>query len=253
MLGAALLICLAAIGCGGNGVDIHSKGGGPTLVKWGAPAGGDPKGVVILLHGGGWQPNPSAYPGELALAGEMQKQGYATVVVGYDAGALGFQEIKDVYTRAQRRFPGVPICAHGISAGGHLGLMLAAREPGMACVIDVAGPTDLRTLKGQGGDEASDLAVNAFGADQLARWSPIRYADRIRAKVLVMLAATDPVVPVEQGREFARAHPGTRLVILPAGPVPDPVLHGAKITRAGAQYSLQEPFAFLSQAATQGN
>ena len=248
MLGAALLICLAAIGCGGNGVDIHSKGGGPALVKWGAPAGGDPKGVVILLHGGGWQPNPSAYPGELSLAGEMQKQGYATVVVGYDSGARGFQEIKDVYAKAQRSFPGVPICADGISAGGHLGLMLAAQEPGMACVIDIVGPTDLTTLKQQGGDEASDLAVAAFGEDQLAKWSPIRYANRIRARVLIMLAATDPVVPVEQGREFARAYPRTRLIVLPAGPTPDPLLHGARITRAGAQESLQEPLAFLSQA-----
>lgn len=118
LLGAALPISLAAIGCGGTGGDMHTSGG-QALVKWGKPADGTPKGVVILLHGGGWQPNPSAYPGELTLAGMMQKRGYATAVISYDAGAQGFQEIEGDYKQAQRRYPGVPICAHGISAGGH--------------------------------------------------------------------------------------------------------------------------------------
>jgi dienelactone hydrolase len=249
LLAVALTVALTAPGCGSSsGVDLHANEGAKPFVKWGKPSVGRPEGVVILLHGGGWQPNPSAYPGELSLAATMQKQGYATVVIGYDAGAQGFQEIEGVYRQAQRRYRGVPICAHGISAGGHLGLMLAAREPDLACVVDIVGPTDLTTLKDQGADEAYNLAVNAFGQDQLARWSPVRYANRIKAKVLILLAATDPVIPAEQGREFARAHPGTQLIVLPAGSTPFPVLHGAKVTPAGAQEALQEPFAFISQA-----
>lgn len=126
--------------------------------------------------------------------------------------------------------------------------MLAAKAPHLACVIDIVGPTDLTTLKSQGAHEANALAVNAFGEDQLARWSPIRYANRIKAKMLILLAATDPVIPVEQGWEFARVHLGTQLVVLPAGSTPVPVLHGAKVTPAGAREALQDPFLFLSQA-----
>ena len=245
-LAGALMMTLAMVGCGGSD-ETHPADGKP-FVKWGKPAGETPTGVVILLHGGGWQPNPRAYPGELTLASTLQGLGYATVVVGYGEGAEGFREIEQVYSQAQRRYPDLPICVHGISAGGNLGLMLASREPDLTCVADIAGPADLTSLKEQGGTEAHDLAVEAFGEDQLCRWSPIKYADRIKAKVLMVLAQTDPIVPVAQGREFTRARPETQLFVVPAGSTPDPVLHNATVTPAGAQAANQLTISFLAQA-----
>jgi dipeptidyl aminopeptidase/acylaminoacyl peptidase len=252
LLGAALLISLATIGCGGTNVDIKGSGH-QVAVKWGKPKGGqEPKGVVMLLPGGGWQPNKTAYLGLIPTAEELQSLGFATVVVGYGEGATGFQDVKQAYEKTRQRYPGLPICAQGVSAGGNLALMLAAREPGLTCVVGLATPTDLTALKDQGGDEAYDMAVTAFGEDQLANWSPIRYADRIKAKVLLINGENDPVDPVEQGREFARKRPQTELVILPEGSVPVPSLHGATVTPQAAQSAIQRGFFFLVQSLVEG-
>jgi dipeptidyl aminopeptidase/acylaminoacyl peptidase len=246
LLGATLLISLAAIGCGGNSVDIHTNGGKP-LLTWGKPAGGEPKGVLILLHGGGWQPSRDAYESEMPTAAQFQKLGYATVVIGYGEGATGFRQIEDVYSQVRRRYPGLPVCVHGFSAGGNLGLMLASRERGITCVLGIAAPTDLTTIKRQGGGEAYDLAVAAFGQNRLSAWSPVKYADRIHARVLLLTGETDPVVPAAQAREFARAVPGTQVDVVPAGSAPLVWLHGAKVDPVAAQAAAHRGFTFLVQ------
>lgn len=246
LVAATLLISLAAIGCGGNNVDIHTNGDQP-LVKWGKPAGGDPKGVVMLLHGGGWQPSRDAYESEMPTAAQFQKLGYETVVIGYSEGATGFRQIENVYSQVRRRYPGLRVCVHGFSAGGNLGLMLAARERGIACVLGIAAPTDLTTIKSQGGDEAHDLAVAAFGQNRLSAWSPVKFAGRIDAKVLLLTGESDPVVPAAQAREFAQAVPGTQVDTVPAGSVPLVWLHGAKVDPVAAQAAAQRGFTFLVQ------
>jgi acetyl esterase/lipase len=252
LLAAVLLIAVAAIGCGGNDVDIDSNGSKP-IVKWGNPAGDEsPKGVVMLLHGGGWQPSRSAFESELPTAELLQQQGYATVVVGYNAGAQGFQEIKGVYSKARKRYPGLSICVHGTSAGANLGLMLAAREPDLSCVLAIAAPTDLTTLKEQGGTEAYDLAKDAFGEDQLGKWSPVRYADRIDARVLLLNGQSDPVVPVEQAREFARARPETEVDVIPNGSTPLSWLHGATVDAAAGQAAIQRGYEFIVEGLSGG-
>jgi acetyl esterase/lipase len=248
LLAVAALITLTAIGCGG-GSDVDLNQATPKAeVKWGKPAGGDPKGVVILLHGGGWQPNRAAFEGEMPLAANLQQRGYATVVVGYGEGETGFRQVEQVFSKARKRYPDLPICAHGFSAGGTLALLLAAREPDLACVVGLVTPTDLTTVEDQGGDEVHDLAVKAFGEDQLGRWSPVRSADGIDAKVLLIPAQDDPIVPIAQAREFVRAHPETELDVIPAGPTPVDFLHGAGATPAGVQEATQHQFTFIDQA-----
>jgi acetyl esterase/lipase len=247
----ALAIALIAAGCGGNDQPLneHAEVNKPK-VDWGEPSGSDPNRVVILLHGGGWQPNPAGYQGMRRLAAVFRQRGYATVVIGYSAGAEGFRQIEGVYSKVQRRYPRLPICAFGESAGGNLSLMLATREPSLDCVVDLVGPTDLTTLRAQGSAEGNQLAVTAFGEDQLARYSPVRYADRIHAKVLMILSATDPIVPAAQGRELAKALPGSELIVLPPGPVP--WLHGAMVASGSADRATNAAQAFLQEATTSG-
>jgi acetyl esterase/lipase len=249
-LALGLIVALAVVGCGGgNDIDINPGTPKPRAVKWGKPTGGeDPKGVVILLHGGGWQPNRFAYEGEMPLAEELQERGYATVVVGYDAGERGFREIEGIYSKASKRYRGLPICVHGISAGGTYALLLAAREPRLDCVVGMVTPTDLTTLKEQGSDEVYDLAVTAFGEDELADWSPVNVADRIRAKVLLIPAQTDRFVPIAQAREFARARPATDLYVIPAGSTPVDWLHGAEVSSTGALEGVDRGFDFIEQS-----
>lgn len=246
-LAVSFAILLGASGCGG-GAEEETAYRTPKI-DWGSPAGVDPTGVMILIHAGGWQPDLAAYQAQRPQAAAAQAGGYATVMIGYSEGAEGLREIERVYEAARRRYPGLPICAYGTSAGGHLALMLAARYPDLSCVVDLIGPTDLTSLDEQGSAEADRLAVEAFGEDELADYSPVRYADRIKAKVLMILADTDPLIPVEQGRELARSLPSAELFVLPEGPVP--WLHGAMVTEESVAEAEQRQFVFIRDAIRQ--
>jgi acetyl esterase/lipase len=176
----------------------------------------------MLIHGGGWSGiNPAAFQSEVAIAPIFNALGFETMAIEYRKGALGVHDIQAAYDRARKRFGRkLPICAVGPSAGGHLALMLAVRNPSLACVISQAGPSDLPALKTQpGGDGAYKLATEAFGdnASVLAANSPALHASSIKAKVMLVYAANDPVVPVAQGEEMKRADPSATLIVLPPG------------------------------------
>jgi acetyl esterase/lipase len=258
VVAAALVVLLVLAGCGGGSSKpqagkFSGAAVGGARVSVGDPSG-KPVGVVLLIHGGGWQRSDSQYAEQKANAKALQNQGYATVAIGYDEGAKGFQQVVDVYKQARKQYPDLPICASGISAGGHLALMLATREPDLACVVALSAPTDLTTLAAQDpqGEEAYNAAVTAFGQDQLAKFSPVRYADQIKAKVLLIIAKTDPIDPVAQGPELARALPGAEVVLLPSGPVPVAWAHGGGVQPDAQNIVIQREFDFLKQA-TQGN
>jgi acetyl esterase/lipase len=256
LLMAVLLLLIGAAGCGGGGDDNGPDGNfGGARVSWGEPANGHPKAVVMLLHGGGWQPSPAGYEGEKKSAPILQDRGYATVAVGYDAGTKGFRQIVAVYKEARRQYPDLPICASGISAGGHLALMLATREPDLDCVMALSSPVDLTTLGQQDPEnqESYDAAVRAFGTGKLARFSPVRYADRIRAKVLLIQAEDDPLVPVEQADELKRALPDAEVLILPTGDTPAVFAHGGGVQETAQNTVIQREFDFLQQATGGGS
>ena len=223
-LATVALLAIAASGCG-SGDDLTLKSGPdsgePAEVTWGEPGGdfrGDkPKGVVLLLHGGGWKRAAAAYAAEVQIAPLYERLGYATATIGYGDGPRGLRDVVDLYAKASERYPKSPICAIGASAGGTLALLLATEEPDLACAIDLAGPTDLTTLSEQGGDVASGLAVEAFGEDGLKEFSPVEHAGSIRAQVMLVFAVEDPVVPEQQGEEMKQALPEAKLIILPEG------------------------------------
>jgi dipeptidyl aminopeptidase/acylaminoacyl peptidase len=255
LIPAVLLLLFALAGCGG------SDGGGTTPplpdkvagapVTWGEPSGGNPKAVVMLIHGGGWQPSRFEYEGQKEAGKSLNGQGYATVAIAYDTGAKGFKQIVATYRVARKHYPDLPICANGISAGGHLALMLATREPDLACVETLSAPTDLTTLAQQdpSGDEGYQAAVEAFGRDQLAKFSPARYADRIKARVLMVIAASDPAAPVAQGEELADALPGAQLMVVPPGPVPVPWAHFGGVQPDAQDQVLKRQLDFLDSVA----
>jgi acetyl esterase/lipase len=249
LLLTALIALSAVVGCGEEGHDdeLREPNVGGARLSWGEPPGGDPIGVVMLIHGGGWERSYSGYEEQRENAENFQDKGYATVAIGYDEGAKGFRQVVATYEEARERYPDLPICASGLSAGGHLALMLATREPDLDCVIALAAPTDLTSLAEQDpeGDEAYVAAVSAFGRNRLARFSPIRYADRIRAKVLLMVAEDDPVAPAEQVRELARALPGSELLVLPPGPVPVPWAHFGGVQPNADDVVVERTFDFL--------
>jgi acetyl esterase/lipase len=254
---AVLLSTLAGpVGCGEEGHDdeLRDPNVGGARLSWGEPPGGDPIGVVMLIHGGGWERSYSGYEEQRENAVNFEDKGYATVAIGYDKGAKGLRQVVATYEEARKRYPELPICASGLSAGGHLALMLAAREPDLDCVVALAAPTDLTALAAQDpeGDEAYEAAVRAFGERRLAKYSPIRYADRIKAKVLLMVAAADPVAPAAQVRELAQVLPGSELLVLPPGPVPVPWAHFGGVQEDAQEVVVERTLDFLDASTKAG-
>ena len=171
---------------------------GRTLVAWTAPHG-RPAGVVLVLHGGAWRAAGAADDGAdgRRARATFAGWGWAAAVVDYRAFADAPGDVVRAYDAARRRFPGLPICAYGESAGGHLALMLAVRRP-LACVIDAAGPVDLPRLGGTPqADWVRAKALAAFG--DLRDASPTHHAAAIRAPVLAGYARRRPDRPRQPG------------------------------------------------------
>jgi acetyl esterase/lipase len=252
ILTAALALGMA--GCGGSGGGSASRSAasasGPAVPSgttdvgdgvravWGRPPNDQPpKAVVMLIHGGSWKGiDPAAFKATLAIATIFQNLGFETVTVEYRRGAQGISDVQRLYRHVRQRVgTHSAICAVGTSAGGHIALMLAVRNPDLACVIDLAGPTNLPALRTDpGGSTAYHIALNAFGNGPLTELSPALHTSSIKAKLMLIYAANDPLVPVAQGREMARADPGAKLIVLPPGTAP--FVHtgvGAPVQRTG--------------------
>lgn len=228
ILSLAGLLALVLAGCGGGSGPTTTKPSSPTPTTpalpqpvYGQPAGGvSPRALIILVHGGGWLGiDPVAFKDTLAVATLIQRLGYETLTVEYRHGAQGVDDVDAAYRRARRKVgPHLPICAFGSSAGGHISLMLAVRNPDLNCVVDLAGPSDLPALRRDPhGKAAYKVALQAFGTGPLAELSPALHAGSIKAKLLLVYAQNDPLVPVSQGHMMAQADPQAQLVVLPPG------------------------------------
>lgn len=252
--GIAALVALVVTGCGGGG-----KAGPPPLRShWGEPqgarAGRAPRALVMLVHGGGWRgPDPQAYQATAALAPIFEAQGYATLTFDYRTGAEGVADAERFYAAARRRVgAGVPICAYGASAGATIALLLAAHHPEMRCVVALAGPTDLPALAHQpGGATAYAMAVRAFGEANLRRFSPALHASDIKARLLLVAAANDPLVPLAQTAEMAHAVPGTRRIVLPPGDLGARFVH-SRVDLAADKRADAAELRFLAAATASG-
>ncbi len=189
-----------------------------------APAPGEPpRRVMMFVHGGAWTTvGRKAMRTEREVATKWRAAGWETVSVSYRGCRRSIRDVVRFYDLIRARVgPSVPICLRGQSAGGHLALMVAAKRPDVACVISLAAPTDLRSVKPQGRIEAAsgtaparvragsarvrNLAVAAFGKRRLRAISPVTYARRIAARLLLATAMNDVVVPQGQATELARA------------------------------------------------
>jgi dienelactone hydrolase len=185
------------------------------------PPGGHPRALLLLIHGGGWKGDIVQFRNTLKTAPNYQRLGYETLTFNYRSGTRSIKDAEMFYRLARTRVgPNFPICAIGSSAGANLALLLAANNPDLACVVDLAGPTNLVSLPQQpGGRTTYAAATKILGEAELALFSPALQARSIRAKVFMVYAENDPAVPLAQGEEMARALPNTRLIVLPPGPV----------------------------------
>ena len=196
---------------------------------------------MLIFAGGGWLASP---PDEVKQTQHYAKRyaelGWLSVDVGYrPGGEQGFADVKRAYDGAKRSHPGLPICAVGESAGGHLALMLAMARP-LTCVEPVDAPTDLT----KGLPKMLRMTADAVFAKKLAKWSPALHARSIHGKVLIVQAAGDQVVPAGQARELKTALPSAHLIVFPAGALP--FIHATKIDKSAYRDYLQREREWLA-------
>jgi acetyl esterase/lipase len=205
--------------------------------------GQTPRGVMLVLHGGGW-----AKTG----AQRWRNRGWETVNFTYRSCGQSLDDTLWFYDHARAWFdPGLKICALGTSAGGHLALLIGANRPGLYCVVNQAGPTDLLTIQGEfafdvttglasqtsGGRVVRNLAASAFGDENLARFSPAALASGTLngTRVLQGFSADDPLVSFQQAADLASAmqaaNPGAYVDELQLGTGTIPFAHG-RVTQA---------------------
>jgi hypothetical protein len=176
----------------------------------GAYAGQPPKGIMLIINGGGWYMNgPGMVNADRPDADYWRAAGWRTVNLTYRPCNQSFGDVEWFYDRARALWgSSPPYCALGGSAGGNLALMLAAARSTLSCVISEAGPTDLLSIKNEttpvgksnGPGWVYNLLTAAVGAEQVGWWSPALFA--IHARVLWAISAGDPYIPWAQGTEL---------------------------------------------------
>jgi acetyl esterase/lipase len=201
--------------------------GAPTYYEVGLPsghyAGQSPRGVMLVLHGGGWaKTGVGAVQFVRADAQRWRNRGWETVNFTYRSCGQSLDDALWFYDKARAWFdPRVQICALGTSAGGHLSLLIGAYRSGLYCVVSQAGPTDLRIIQNElaydtvtglhdqtlGGRWVHNLAAGAFGEENLAQFSPAALASPSlnATRVLQAFSADDPLVSFQQAADLAGA------------------------------------------------
>lgn len=206
----------------------HYRGGRLALSQ--VPA--EPRAVVLLVPGGGWE---TTDPGDVGrLADFLSARGIAAVRIDYGTSSTGAtwpepaQDVACAVAYAASLAPDVPLVAVGHSAGAHLALLVGLRpDQGGDCahppaevdgVVGLAGPYDVV--------DASTQARHLFGAgreqvrDAWVAGNPMTWVEeRPALPVLLVHGEDDTVVPLRASlrtqETLAAAGHEVRSVVLP--------------------------------------
>ena len=167
------------------------------------------KGVLLVMHGGGWLWNgKSTLQSMDPDIARWLERGFTAVNVDYHQFEQSRPDVT-AFHDAVRAWAG-PEALLGVlggSAGGHLALMTAAERPDVEFAVSIAGPTDLLHLGGsKNADFVADLAKQSFG-DHLLQQSPVAHAREVHADTLLVAARHDGVVPSDQVQRYLDAGP----------------------------------------------
>ncbi|MBK7859102.1 MAG: S9 family peptidase [Archangiaceae bacterium] len=187
-----------------------------------------PKGLVLLVHGGPWGRDGWRYNGEVQL---LANRGYAVLQVNF-RGSTGYGKrllnagnkqwglamqtdlLDAVDWAATQGVDPRRVCIMGGSYGGYAALAGAAFTPdAFRCAVDLVGPSNLGTLlrsvppywaamKGQFSRRVGDLDTDA---ELLRKASPLFAAERIKIPLLIAQGANDPRVRQSESEQVVAA------------------------------------------------
>ncbi|MEP4889296.1 MAG: S9 family peptidase [Aliiglaciecola sp.] len=176
--------------------------------------------MVVLIHGG-----PHGISETWGFYSEVQflaNRGYAVLQVNFRGSGgygkrferAGYRQwggkmIKDItdatkYIVKQGYVDGDKMCVYGASYGGYAALMASVREPDLFnCTIGYVGIYDLNYaytdsiyMKSHGGRGYFEKVIGT-NARELAEYSPVNYADKIKSNVLLIHGEKDSIVSVK--------------------------------------------------------
>lgn len=217
---------------------------------------GTPRATMFLIHGGAWTSHgPATFAESNESVNRAVKAGFRVVEISTDHspavdnptaaadGRLVLDDVLAFHDQVRDAFPAEPVCASGVSGGGHLALMLAVERPGLECVVAVSAPTDIVRLARDTGVSSNPraacakidsrrefggcLAMITWGRHQpdWRRASPARRWDpEIETAVWAGYERGDPLIPSSQRAALAQAIEGATIEIL--RPDPDGALYG---------------------------
>lgn len=174
--------------------------------------------AVILIHGGGWV---SGGRGDMAsIARFFAEHGFTAISIDYSLAPAQIwpAQLEDVqaavrYVRSNAKKldinPG-KIAAAGISAGGHLSMLLGVKDNGVSgvsskvqAVGSISGIHDLNAPLTKAGDQYKivETLLRETGKpnkELRKEASPISFVDKSSAPVFFIQGSADPLVPQSQ-------------------------------------------------------
>lgn len=184
-----------------------------------------PTATVVMVPGSGFNGARAANAARMSFKiASWRTWGFRTKVAPYRAGKAGYLDVLRAVRSARRSAPALPVCVYGESSGATFALLLAARTPGVDCVIALAAPTDQETLARASARRARHLGATMwprrFGpADADDAWEPydVWGARAVAVPTLLAYSAGDDVVPPQQGELLATVAPQAELRLLRSG------------------------------------
>ena len=175
--------------------------------------------VVVFLHGGSWIRGDKITIRVVdRFLSRMRAAGYFVVAVNYTTSVLqGFEGPLDNTREALRwveeheevyGYDARNVGLYGVSAGGHLALMVASNElpPGieLSFLFIECAPTDLVALREGEAFDSSGM-FRLFRRRQLVQMSPIEYVSSDLPPMLIFHGERDRTVDVRQSQRYAEA------------------------------------------------
>ncbi|MDZ4858319.1 MAG: alpha/beta hydrolase [Candidatus Hydrogenedentes bacterium] len=177
-----------------------------------------PAPIVLFVHGGAWDHGDKKSLG--AYAAHFAARGYVCMSMNYrlSDNAPYPAAVDDVRTavawaRANAANHGGDagrIALVGYSAGAHLVMLCAYKEPGLPevqCVVDMYGPVDLTAAYARRMKAVRVFLDGSYREvpDRYRAASPLTYVRSAVPPTLIVHGDADDVVPVEQAETLARA------------------------------------------------
>lgn len=172
---------------------------------------GEPRGVVVVIHGGFWR---AAYDLELGrpLAADLARRGWAALNVEYRrvGGGGGVPETLDDVRAAIGTLRGTGldltrVVTLGHSAGGHLATWAGGRVQGVTQVISQAGVVDLVGAEREGlGDGATSQFLGHDPGPGDSDVDPLQQVP-LAVPVWCVHGRDDTHVPISQSRTYVDA------------------------------------------------